>query len=351
MPYIINVAITVVLGLLYNASDKSEENKKRYLIVIWICLSLVAGLRGAYALGDTEGYRSSYLRAASMDFPTFFKTFKIDSGFYYLHWACSKIGIPWQAYLLLISFFVLGTFCYWIYENSEDVVASMIIFEAMFLTVWMGSLRQDVAMALLLIALMLEKRGVKKIFLIGIIVVAVLFHSTALIVLVYIPLRMIPINKISVAFFAAFSVFAFVFRNNFLSGINSIASLLGRTTYENFYKDNPTNLIFLTAVIACLAIFSMSFIMENYPQVERYFCTIFIMLAFLALGGGAIVRLAWYFGPFFCVMLPVILKRFKPYGLAISLAMGILIILYLRGVDTTTYYFFWNETRMLLEGI
>lgn len=77
MPYIINVAITVVLGLLYNASDKSEENKKRYLIVIWICLSLVAGLRGAYALGDTEGYRSSYLRAASMDFPTFFKTFKI----------------------------------------------------------------------------------------------------------------------------------------------------------------------------------------------------------------------------------------------------------------------------------
>lgn len=347
MPYIINVAITVIFGLLYNASDKDEEKKKRYLIVIWICLSLVAGLRGAYALGDTEGYRSSYLRAASMDFSTFFKTFEIDPGFYYLHWVCSKIGIPWQVYLLLISFFVLGTFCYWVYKNSEDVVASMIIFEAMFLNVWMGSLRQDVAMALLLIALMLEKRGIKKFFLIGIIVVAVLFHSTALIILVYIPLRLIPINKISVVFFAVFSVLAFVFRNNFLSGINSIASLLGRTTYEDFYKDNPTNLIFLTTVIACLAIFSMSYIMKNYPQVERYFCTIFIMLAFLALGGGAIVRLAWYFSPFFCIMLPIILKRFKPYKFTIFVAMAILIMLYLRGVDTTTYYFFWNETRIL----
>lgn len=348
MPNVINVFLTLFSGIILYNSDLDEDKKNRYfLIFVWIILSFVAGTRGLYALGDTEAYYSTYKGSIGFGLEEYLARIETDHLFYAINWFFSNIGLPWQGYLFLHSSFILGCFCYWIYKNSKDPLFSMIIFECLFLNVWQGSLRQALGMALLLLAYELNKSDLilKKVISVLLFVLAVLCHSTAIVCILFIVLRKVRLSSITVLLFSVFTACCYIFRDKLLGVINIFAASMNRNTYTEFWGQNPTTLILLCLVILVLMIAYINDLRFMSPEINEYYSAIFLMVAMLALGGGVVVRLAWYFGIFICLALPMIRELFAPRRLASILMIGSLLFLYLNSVDTSLWYFFWQNAK------
>lgn len=346
MPNVVNVFLTLLSGLILQSTNLGKNHKRQiFLTFVWLILTFVAGTRGLYALGDTDSYYATYIESMRYTLPDYMEIVNVDYGFYLVVWLFANMGIPWQVFLILFSAFVLGTVCYWISVNSLDPLLSMLIFECLFLNIWQGSLRQALGMACLLIAYELVKSDKK----LNKICAAVLFafaffcHSTAIVCILFLVLRKIPLTSVTIAIFSGLTISCYVFRSSFLNLINIFAESLDRNTYTTFLETNPTTLIFLCLLVLLLMIVYRTYILRYYPQAEEYYSAIFLMVAMLSLGGGVVVRLAWYFGIFLCLVFPVISNLFKPKKLAVALMIMFLLLLYLRSVDTSSWYFFWQE--------
>lgn len=341
MPNVINVIITAILGLFYKTLNMDERTKKRiYLIVIGVCLSFVSGFRGLYALSDTSAYFSTF--KGSLQY-TLFEQFHnniVDFGFYCVTWILAHTGMSWQLYLLLYSAFVFGTVLYWIYDNSQDVVVSLLIFECLFLNVWQCALRQTMAMAMILWVYKLLKCN-KRLWAVVLYIVSLTFHATAVIMIPFFIIKEKKITNGIIATCTAFTGLFYVFRRQFLSVVNWMADLLGRNVYLEFWKENPITLIAMCMLILFVSVILKNIIGKRYPQCGECYFALYLMLILLALGGGVMVRLAWYYGIFLCLLIPMICKCFKQEHVATLIACSMLLLLYLPQADLTTYYFCW----------
>ncbi len=343
MPNLINVFITLILGMGLGDRLKDPKWKKIYLITIWVCLSLVAGFRGLNALSDTEAYYSTYrFETQNYSFTDYLNYTKTHDTLYYMtNWLFARAGVPWQLYLTMVSLFVIGSFVYWIYCNSEDVVVSMLIFECLFLNVWQGSLRQAMAMACLLWCYRMFQTERRK-WGVLLFLVAMGFHTTAICFLPILIAGSLPFNDFILALFTVVCAGFHIFRSYFLILVNKVGSLFGRNLYETFWEQQPITLIAMVFIILFIMLVLRKQMHEQYPTCGVYYAAVFWMLALLALGGGVMVRLAWYPGMFISLAIPVIISSFKEKRLVKYMAIGMLLLMYIPNVDLHSWYFFWQ---------
>lgn len=343
MPNVINVFITLIFGIGLGERLQDAKWKKIYLIVIWLCLSLVAGLRRLDVLNDTDTYHWIYeFGTKNYSFKEYFDLCKTHDFLYYMMgWILARASLPWQVYLTTVSLFVIGSFVYWIYCNSEDVVVSMLIFECLFLNVWQGALRQAMAMACLLWCYQMFQIG-RRMRGIILFLVAMGFHTTAVCFLPVLIVRKLYINDVTLALGALVCAGFHIFRNYFLVFVNKIGNLFGRNLYETFWGQQPVILIVMVFIILFIMVILRKQIREQCPASSEYYIAVFWMLALLALGGGVMVRLAWYPGMFISLAIPVIISSFKEKRLVKYMAIGMLLLMYIPNVDLHSWCFFWQ---------
>lgn len=343
MPNAINVFITIFLGGIYRFVDIEEKRKKIiYLFVIGCCLSLVCGLRGLYATSDTEAYYSTFQGCLNIGLLEEIQNNIIDFGFYGTTWILANLGFTWQVYLLMYSFFVMGSFLYWIYDNSQDVVISLLIFECMFLTVWQSALRQTIAMAIILWSYKAIKNN-KKLRAMFLFFIALTFHATAIVVLPFYLVRGKKVTNAVILIGTICTSLVFFFNTKFLWLVNKVAALLGRNVYLDFWKTKPITLIAFSILVLFITILMKKIFMAKYSQYAECYYALFLMLIFLALGGGVMVRLAWYYGIFLCILIPILCRCFREWKVVTLLVCLVLLGLYLPHVDYMTYYFCWMD--------
>lgn len=343
MPNLINVFITLILGMGLGDRLKDPKWKKIYLIIIWGCLSLVAGFRGLNAISDTASYHWTYqFETRNYSFGEYLVYVKTHDTLYYMtNWLFARAGVPWQLYLTMVSLFVIGSFVYWIYSNSEDVVVSMLIFECLFLNVWQAALRQSLAMACLLWCYQMFQIGRRKRGIL-LFLAAMGFHTTAVCVLPVLIARKLHINNVILALGALVCAGCHIFRNYFLVLVNKIGNLFGRNLYETFWGQQPVILIVMVFIILFIMVILRKQIREQCPASSEYYIAVFWMLALLALGGGVMVRLAWYPGMFISLAIPVVISIFKEKRLVKYMAIGMLLFMYIPNADLYSWYFFWQ---------
>lgn len=343
MPNVVNVGLTLLFGALLQASPYGEQQKKKYfLFLVWCCLWFVAGTRGTYALSDTEAYQWTYFWAGKNSLPELVSASGVDILYYLTCWIFAHMGIPWQVFLCLHAAFVIGVFCCWVYRFSKDPLTSMLIFECLFLNVWQGAMRQAMAMACCLIAHILLTDGKKRRALMTYLL-ALGFHATAIICLPFAIVRKCPASRGTVALYIAVCGGCFALRSQLLQFINWGASLLGRNMYTSFWREEPKTLILLCILIVLAAVLVRRPILSQNPEWQEYYPAVFLMLSLLSLGGGTMVRLAWYYGVFLCLLIPAIYEGFKQKQTVSVLTVLLLLALYLRRADMQTWYFFWQE--------
>ena len=184
--YIIVLLIPIIFGIIL--IKKSKRKKTIYLLLTFSVFVLVSGLR-SYSVGtDTLGYYDIFNRLGTFGIEQFRQTYNIEIGYIYLNLGIHNLFGNFQILLFVIAIIINFSFARLIYKHSDNVVLSTFIYAAFIFPRTLNIMRQYLAIALIIIALeMLIER--KLMWFLLLIVVASLFHVSALIFLPFCIIR------------------------------------------------------------------------------------------------------------------------------------------------------------------
>ncbi|MBE6857482.1 MAG: EpsG family protein [Ruminococcus sp.] len=195
--YSLILAVGIFGNSIIDTINSSKQKKKLFMFVMWGMLILFAILRG-YEVGiDYSNRVRSFNYLFSLPFSQLMEFTETESEGQYLYtvfvWGIGQI-IPsaWLANSVM-DIFVLSVFGWFIYRYSNNVAFSSVMFTAFALTSEVNITRQYVAGAFFLIALhfFIQNKLVKAVLLIFI---ASLAHSSAIILMAFVVLKIIGFN-------------------------------------------------------------------------------------------------------------------------------------------------------------
>ena len=195
MGLLIALPIWVIILWFFTAPNKNKKNAKLFMILCVVPLILLLGLRSpSTGTRDTGFYLQAFESAKnSIGFEAFLDRIGFEYGenalfseigFFSYVWLSSLILPTGQWFLVLTSAIMIGLTAKFIWDNSEDYGLSWIIFICLgSMTFTMNGMRQAMAMSICLLAYTYAKNKKLVKFLLTILV-AILFHKSALIFLI-----------------------------------------------------------------------------------------------------------------------------------------------------------------------
>lgn len=206
--YIILI-VMILLGGCLGIND-TQRAKKIYLTFIFSILTLVSSLR-AYSVGvDTMQYIKAYTLIKNIPWSEY-GTLWYEWGFFALCKVLNYITSDPQILILVSSIFIMSSVGRFIYKNSSNVVISSFLFLTLNLYFnYMNIMRQAIAISIILIGYEYLKEN-KLIKYSAIVILASLFHQSALCCLVLIIFKKIRYNKIIMIGWGIISSIAFIF--------------------------------------------------------------------------------------------------------------------------------------------
>ena len=183
--YIVLVGLILLSGLLLY---KNKINKRQFCFIVGLAFILVTGLRSENVGSDTVVYYIDYKAMLNLSWERLMELEKRDVAFYIMTWFLSRIT---KGSFVVLTLLVAVTFYYpvmkLIYRYSDAPTLSCLILMAFnFFQFSMTGMRQTMAfgfVVLFFLALHKERVSWKKSALF--IILAVLFHRSALVALLY----------------------------------------------------------------------------------------------------------------------------------------------------------------------
>lgn len=184
--YLLYMISPILLSLFYNNDLQGNPNtKKRFLKVYALIMCLMIGLRNLHN-GSTDSmiYYRYWTTIGNIPFsgiPNMLKSIDLEYGYLLSAWLLSHV-FPDPQFQFFISGIVFScSVCYFVYKNSEDIPLSLLMFNCLGLfNFFVQGLRQSIAMCICLFAIEQCKKR-KMISFILLVLLASLFHGSALI--------------------------------------------------------------------------------------------------------------------------------------------------------------------------
>lgn len=327
----------------------SDAKRKKYLAIFsGTIIVLYIGLRHATIGTDTIGYIKKYYMYANYSFESIVNLYSSnlkDPTYYAVGWLFSKLFQNAQWWLAFTgAIYVSGVLCV-VYRKSPNILLSILIFICLnYLEFSMTGLRQTVAMGITAFAFIpLEKR--KPIAFILTVIIASLFHTSAIFFLIAYP---IATQRIGIKHFvvAGIALFMFFFMQPY---VRRFIAIFFSDNRLSGYANSTTALNFSGFIIQ-LTIFSSC--MVCYPAVRARYrgADILYNLAFVGMilqlfssMVAEIFRLSMYFSVYNIVLLPMALTTLKPRGKKLVYFAAVVIFLLYKFKDgMPTYLFFWQ---------
>ena len=325
--------VYVLTGLVVFLSLRNYENlssetlthkrvyvKNLYKYIAIIVVTLVFGLRD-YSVGtDTKNYLNIYNWLGS---DMTWSRLIYEKGFCILSVLVNKVFDSFTV-LLLISGFIL----YWniissICEISKTPSISMLCYFGLgAFAQSCNLLRQYLALSFCLVALRYLLKNNRKLPFVLFILIGFLFHKSAVVFLIVLPLKYIKFNLKTIFAFVVCSVCVIVSLPYLLKVFDSI---LGTHYYGYIrFKSNPFT--FTNMGTLAVLLFALYLIFRHKKSVERYtedikeydffanmfmlFSSIFVISLFSV---ELVDRIAIYFMPSVFFLIPIVLKSYKTY--------------------------------------
>ncbi len=239
-----------VLILAFCFAKTAEVTKKvPYVYVTFLTLALVSGLRGVTVGLDTPGYIEAFqnIAAGRLDL-----AYGLEWSFRYICYALTFIVKEPQLILLLFALISNGLIVWRLWELREYISfsASVAAYYVMFYMMSLNLMRQFIAMSIVFYATRYLFRGKNIRFLIFV-VVAALFHQSALISILFIYFNI--------------TTWKFLTRNqkSFLIVIGAISPLIVAIVYQNllqyssYFNELTFGMGLLIIAKFCLLVFSL----------------------------------------------------------------------------------------------
>ena len=318
--------LLVYLSLKKYEEAKSNElvQKKKSLSIFYkylaiVILTLVFGLR-AYSVGtDTKNYLQIFDSLGS-DF--IFEKMIYEKGFCILSIFSRRYFGSFTALLLISGFIIYWNIITSICELSQSPSISMLCFFGLgAFAQSCNLLRQYLALSFCLIAMLFLIKKNKNLLFILYVLIAFLFHRSAIVFLILLPLKYIKFNIRNIFLFLVGTALAIVFLPYLLKFFDRIS---GSHYYTYITIRSETLSLVNIGVIVILSVV-LFFILKFRRQVNKeesvkeydiyanmfllFFCLIIVSI----FSAELVDRIAIYFLPAMYFLLPMILKTFKDY--------------------------------------
>jgi capsular polysaccharide biosynthesis protein len=150
--YIIVLIFEIIFGLLLSV-NKKENSKKIFIIITFVILTIVAGIRTKDVGTDTEQYYRAYKRIGTYTSINSAFNERYEKGFVILCYGLNKISSDPQILIFITSAFINFCVLRFIYRNSNNLVYSVYLYITLnFYFSYMNIMRQAVAIGFLLLA-------------------------------------------------------------------------------------------------------------------------------------------------------------------------------------------------------
>lgn len=181
--------LIAILGLTPPKYGLRQHKDKNYLIICGTLIALIMGFRSQYTgSADTFAYMTMYKGMRSYEsFQSYYdlylqeKDFLFsESGFYYASWLLGRVFRDERVIVVASAILITFSTCFFIYRNSSDAPLSLLMYVCLGLfTFNMNGMRQACAMSICLFAYELAKNR-KFLFFLATVVLAMLFHKSAI---------------------------------------------------------------------------------------------------------------------------------------------------------------------------
>lgn len=302
------VVLLLLAALLMQGNVKGN---KKFIIVAFVLLFCVMGLRDVYTIGNDSS--SSYLHHfqgmenAAWDELGGKGEENYNMGFSYL----MKVGYEltdgdYQLFIALLTVFVLFSYVRFIKKYSSSPIQSVLYFLGlMFYTFLFDALKQSIAMAILLFAFdaIIDRRIGKFIILV---LLAAWFHFPALIFLPAYWIGNMKLGRGYLFLLAAMLVVTYFFRDQMIDMMTD--------AYSTELYDNGLRFL-ANKVVVMLIIVVAALVLRPPTQNDRVYCTLLqligvaVVLQTFASYNNTFTRLADYYFQVSIVFLPLVFEK------------------------------------------
>lgn len=314
MIFIYNSLSILLLGILLNKKLEKSKYKKIYLLICFIQMMLIQGLRSDNVGTDTIMYVDTYNNYLYKEIYAFQFT-HFEYGFQLLYTIFQRISLDSQQMLIIISALTMFGFAYFIYKNSRNVCLSTFIFACMLYPNSFNIMRQYLAISIAINSyqLIINNKYIKASLLI---IIASLIHITACLMFVPLVLYWFKNWKLVRNIIIISSAIFFVFGNQI---VNAILPILGKSYYIIGYEVNRFFRLttFLTIIIAILTWY---FAKKTTDKEDRKILNFLTCISFVNVNFGILYlryeffsRVIEFLNCFLIVSLPMGMSKIKSY--------------------------------------
>lgn len=341
------VAVMVLAGLLL-LNPKIKNGRTIFIITAATILFLYSALRSQDFTGDVMAYTRAFNRYANYSFKQMLKMYtdgSKDPTFYLLGWLFSRIFPSMQLWLAFIALIYVGAVAKIIFTESKNPFLSFIMIVSLeYFFFSLTGLRQAIAMAITMLAYyMIKKR--KPIKFVLIVLLASLFHMSAIVFLIIYPLARVKFGFVQV-------IIAAIATGLFFFGQSYIREFLGMMFEEGQYSGYASDEITLTitgflieAVIFGFTVFYYKKVVAKNPDAVILYNCIFIGLLFRMFASmiGIFFRLSIYFAVFGVLLVPLAIDaeenpRLKAFEM-VEVPVVFIAYMLIKGLSTYKLFF------------
>lgn len=334
--YIANMILLIIYAMLFNNIKSNKVRKGIYIIAV-IQLILILGCRELGKVGKDWGYYEKYYDwQLNWNFNEILNYERYELGFKVLTKVFSLIINNTQIYVLMIAIISIVPIAYIIYKYSKSPFLSLIIYVALdFYAFIFAGLRQGIAIAIIFYSYkyIIENKTFKYLICI---ILATLFHSSAIVFLPVYFIRKIKINKAKIVSFVVLAVIIYVLRNQIFALINTFFY----DNYSSTLTDSKNWMMLCIFILMLCYIFYKPLIKNNSNTQKLYIITtIGCMCMLFSSIASDTLRIANYFYIFIILLVPEVLfclkDRFTKNILTITstIVLGAIFV-YLLNIDS-----------------
>ena len=337
----------IVYNLLKNNINKIILDRIYYLIN-YVPMGIVAVIRNVSVGTDTRMYHEFFYRYGILDFDwNYFDYSKVEIGYRLLNKIIYFFTSESNIYIFIISFCLIMGFGYFILINSVNIWISTFLFIGIcFYSETLNTIRQSIACIILLNGYIFLKKEQYVKWLLSVLI-ATLFHSTAIFFLIFIILkkltkiRIILINLIGILFYSLL-----------VYDMNILMFFLDDNKYTYYLVENEASMgaDVLRILLFIVVIVGTFFYRKVYTCAEKKDAIIWSIFLFYAIimtlakyQIEIFYRMVQYFSPYIVVILPLVLskinnKYIKIILILFILILGVIVLYYLLNKNPNLYY-------------
>lgn len=357
-PYYVLIITPVIISLVYQwyCEGHNRQNKKNYAIVTFLFLYfLLLALRDSSVGVDTPQYFWLLEDIGERDWTSIREYYPdTELGFILLIKLVTILGGNEQLFLIAaaaISVIPLAVL-YW--EESENGLISMALFlvTPVYIMLFSG-IRQGMAIGMGAVAFRFARDRKLLPFLISV-VVAILFHSSAFILVILYPLCRVRIRLNHMAIVLPLIAVVYYFNDAIYL---AVVSVFGESLSENYMiitETNATTFILLLALLLAMAfLLTYGKELDSTTIMLRNLLIVSLILQMFALVNPIAMRMNYYFLVFMPLLIPRVINRSSikdgRFVLLLQLAVfGFFMVYHVQKMYTTDslgiypYMFFWS---------